>query len=48
MYDVTDAKSYENIDYWLRKIKEIGDQDAEVILLGNKIDMINDINVDQE
>ena len=48
VYDVTDTKSYENIDYWLRKIKEIGDQDAEVILLGNKIDMINDINVDQE
>lgn len=48
VYDVTDSKSYENIDYWLKKIKEIGDQDAQLILLGNKIDMINEIHVDQE
>ena len=45
-YDVTDPKSYENISYWLGKIHANGEVDTEIILLGNKIDMINDIAVD--
>ena len=46
VYDVTDIKSFENIDYWLNKIRTIGDIGSEMILCGNKIDMINEINVD--
>ena len=47
VYDLTEPKSYENIDYWLGKIHEYGAQDAEIILLGNKKELINDIAVDQ-
>jgi len=46
VYDVTDPKSYSNLDYWINRIKENGENNVEIILIGNKIDMINEINVD--
>lgn len=46
MYDVTDKKSFENLDYWINRIKEKGDNGSELILIGNKIDLINEIDVD--
>lgn len=48
VYDVTDIKSFQNIEYWINRIRENGESAAEIILIGNKIDMINEINVDQE
>lgn len=48
MYDVTDVHSFENMGYWLEKIRENADPDSQIIMLGNKIDLINDIAVDQE
>jgi len=45
VFDVTDEKSFANVDYWLNRIKENGDVDSEVILIGNKIDLINEIHV---
>lgn len=48
VYDVTDAKSYENIEYWLNKVKEIGGNNIEIILIGNKIDMRNEVDFDQQ
>ena len=48
VYDVTDPKSFENISYWLGKIQANGELDTEIILLGNKIDMINDKQVKKE
>jgi GTPase SAR1 family protein len=32
----------------LKKIKKHGDENVEIILMGNKIDLINDIVVDRE
>ena len=43
VYDVTDHQTFTNIDYWLNKINELGDQHAQIILLGNKIDLINNV-----
>jgi GTPase SAR1 family protein len=40
-------KSFVNVDYWLNRIKENGDAGAELILIGNKIDMINEVHVDR-
>jgi Ras-related protein Rab-8A len=44
---VTDEKSFANVDYWLNRIQENGDEGVELILIGNKIDMINDVHVDR-
>ena len=34
--------------YWLQKIRENADPDSQIIMLGNKVDLINDIEVDQD
>jgi Ras-related protein Rab-10 len=39
VYDVTNAKSFENIAKWLRNIDEHANEDVEKMLLGNKCDM---------
>jgi len=36
------------MSYWLAKIRENADPDSQIIMLGNKCDLINDIEVDQE
>ena len=46
VYDVTDPSSFEGIAQWFSKIREEADLNAEVILLGNKIDLKNEILVD--
>ena len=48
VYDVTEEKSFESLKYWIDRISANGESDAEIILVGNKIDMINQINVKQE
>jgi small GTP-binding protein len=48
VYDVTDPVSFNNVQYWLKKIKKHGDENVEIILMGNKIDLINDIAVTAE
>ena len=48
VYDVTEPRSFDNLAYWISRIRQNGDEAAEIILIGNKIDMINDILVDQE
>ena len=48
VYDVTDTNSFENMGYWLQKIRENADPDSQIIMLGNKVDLINDIEVDQD
>ena len=42
----TSSKSFLNLEYWINRVKQNGDSDVEIILIGNKIDLINDINVD--
>ncbi|XP_066480520.1 ras-related protein Rab-10-like [Tiliqua scincoides] len=38
VYDITNAKSFQNISHWMQDIHEKTDEDVEVILLGNKCD----------
>ena len=45
---MTDPVSFNNVQYWLKKIKKHGDENVEIILIGNKIDLINDIVVTTE
>ena len=41
VYDVTDLTSYQSIEYWLKKIDSIASDHTQLVLLGNKIDLIN-------
>jgi Ras-related protein Rab-1A len=43
IYDVTEKKSFDKIVNWVDSIKENSDtQNVEILLVGNKIDMVNE------
>lgn len=49
VFDVTDAVSFSNlVRYWFKKIAKYADENVEIILLGNKIDLINDVSIDED
>lgn len=48
IYDVTDKKTFENVSLWMNNIKENGATDVEIMLVGNKIDMTNNRQVQKE
>jgi len=39
VYSVTDKKSFEDIDVWLKQIKTHGSPDCKIFLIGNKVDL---------
>ena len=39
VYDITNSKSFDNIEKWLRKFQEHGKENAEKMILGNKCDL---------
>ena len=48
LYDITERESFENISYWMSKIKENAKSDINVILVGNKLDRESDRQVSRE
>jgi small GTP-binding protein len=39
LYDVSDHKSFSNIDYWIKCIKENAQENVNIVLVGNKSDL---------
>ena len=39
VYDVTNRKSFEKINYWLKKIFDNSNENIKILLVGNKIDL---------
>lgn len=39
VYDITNEKSFKNVDVWFKEIKDSTKQDINVILIGNKSDL---------
>ena len=48
IYDVTDRKSFECVNDWINSIKSDVDPVMERLLIGNKIDLVNERTVSQE
>lgn len=48
VYDITNAKTFENISKWLRNIDEHANEDVEKMILGNKCDMEDKRQVSKE
>ena len=38
LYDITKRKTFENLDKWIKELKENADPDVIVMLVGNKVD----------
>ena len=37
VYDVTDQKSFDDLDLWIKEIKEESPEKSSIVLVGNKI-----------
>lgn len=48
VYDITRRMTFDNISGWLKEIRNYTDQDLKMILLGNKKDLFDQINVTKE
>jgi len=42
VYDTTQKESYDNIDGWMLEIKDKGSKDMKIMIIGNKIDLVNE------
>ncbi len=48
VYDITNLKSFQSIDNWLKRIQENAYEDVPIILVGNKADLVSDRKVTKE
>ena len=46
VYAVNNKESFQDIDFWLKELKTMSSPDIKLILLGNKIDLINERVID--
>lgn len=42
MYDVTHRSSFLNAQNWLKDVREHAEEDAVVILVGNRVDLVDE------
>jgi Ras-related protein Rab-15 len=48
VYDITNEKTFTNLEKWLNWVREYADEDVEMMLLANKSDMEEDREVSQD
>ena len=48
IFDVTNVKSYENIKKWINEIKEEISEKVKIVLIGNKIDNVQERKISRE
>lgn len=46
VYDITNYKSLQNVSHWLDQIKKFGSNSVQVVLVGNKSDLVDQRLVD--
>jgi GTPase SAR1 family protein len=48
VYDITKTKSFENVDKWLKELRDHGAEHMCTMLIGNKSDLAKDRQVTSE
>ena len=48
VYDITKKESFKNVDKWIKDLKEFGDEDVTILIIGNKCDLENEREVSIE
>ena len=48
VYDITRQESFDSVDKWYQQVKEFGDNDIEIIQIGNKNDLKQNRKVEIE
>jgi GTPase SAR1 family protein len=45
VYDVTDRLSFEGVDHWVGLIRQNAPSDITICVVGNKIDLVDEVSV---
>ena len=45
VYDITDFNSFVNLQDWLAKIREFGDEYIKIALIANKVDLVDKLDM---
>ena len=45
IYDITNSRSFEALINWLEDVRQYGPDDINIIIVGNKIDLVNERDV---
>lgn len=48
VYDTANRTSFNKLEYWLTELKDNSDEQTEIILLGNKNDLVEEKEVSTE
>ena len=48
VYDITRKESFKNVDKWIKDLKEFGDEDVTILIIGNKCDLEDEREVSIE
>ncbi|KAJ3434197.1 ras and ef-hand domain-containing protein [Anaeramoeba flamelloides] len=48
VYDITSIHSFETLPYWIKEIQEYAPENVQMVLVGNKIDLVDDRKVSTE
>ena len=48
VYDITKKESFKNVDKWIKDLKEFGDEDVVILIIGNKCDLEDEREVSIE
>ena len=48
VYDTTRRDTFDNINKWVPELRQSGDKEATIILVGNKVDLTNERQVSTE
>lgn len=48
MYDITRVATFDNVKKWLRELRELGNSEMVIILVGNKCDLDESREVEEE
>ena len=47
VYDLTNRESFLSVERWIAEARDLRDQDAKIVLAGNKADLVSDEVVDE-
>ena len=39
VFDLTDSKSFENVEFWLKELEDKAPKNIEILIVGNKCDL---------
>lgn len=45
LYSITDRKSFQNVDNWLKQVCELAPADVTIVLVANKTDLVHEREV---